>query len=105
MTWASSDHTVGQMPVASARKIGRRGPDVRRNVITSAACSVCTALPSRAIEVIITRTTAVFMNVRTGSLRPSLKTAKATPARATQARPTPSRMYQPRPSPNVSSDW
>ena len=50
------------------------------------------ALPRNAIEVAITMATAVFMNVRTGSLRPTLNTSHATPVSAISARPTPSRM-------------
>ena len=67
--------------------------DVRRYVMTSAACSVCTALPRKATEVTITSTTAVFMNVRTGSLRPSLNTTRRRRRGRRRARPMPSRMY------------
>ena len=42
--------------------------------MTSAACSVLTALPRNATDVAITIATATFMNVRTGSLRPRRNT-------------------------------
>ena len=78
-TWATSDGTVGQTPVASARKIGRRGPTgapVRDHV--GGLQRVAPRCRGRRPTSAITITTAMFMNVRTGSLRPSRNTANAT---------------------------